>query len=180
VSFRIFECDCSADSYRQTHPLESRIITMITRWTLPRMVRLGLSLSLSLWIAGFGCVIGCESLVAKASTGSTRKQRDCHTAKRSPQVTTGHSCCVKHRLDKTQREATLALLEVERSVQECPFAVTAKALSARPRSDEATTVQTSPIPRLPPVALSQSLNHSVPSFLYNRGSTHLRCCVFLI
>jgi hypothetical protein len=152
---------------------------MITRWGLPRIVRLGLSLSLSLWIAGFGCVIGCESFAARA-TGTTRKQRHCNTAKRSPQVTTGHSCCAKHQLNKTLRQASLALLAVEPSVQECPLAVTAKALSARPRSDEATKVQTSPALRLPPVALSQSLNHSVPSFLYNRGSTHLRCCVFLI
>lgn len=158
-----------------------------------KILRVALSLSLVFWIAGFGCIVGCEKSAmggteahhrpADLSASTVISGPSCHQA-------VEHSCCAKHRqhskagngVEPSKSQLTSATV-VEMGggmMRECPMALNAKALGTKPRTDEAaTTIALEPID-LPLFNTVQATVTTAPSFLSNRGHTYLRCCVFLI
>jgi hypothetical protein len=156
-----------------------------------KLLRVMISFSLVFWIAGFGCIFGCESQAmagAEAHHGTAALRAtsgtSCHKAAE-------HSCCSKraHSANKTPAKAGLSelLLTSARGIEmaggmmrECPMGLNAKALGTKPRTDEAATaIAFEPID-LPLFNAVGATATTAPSFLNNRGHTYLRCCVFLI
>lgn len=157
-----------------------------------RILRVALSLSLVFWIAGFGCIFGCESLAmagasahheAPPTVSAMGSGASCHKV-------VDHSCCAKRHpsANKTAKAlpseampASAPIIEVAgEMMRECPMALNANSLGTKPRTDEsATTIALEPID-LPIFNAVPATVSPAPSFLNNRGHTYLRCCVFLI
>jgi hypothetical protein len=81
-------------------------------------------------------------------------------------------------------EAQLALHAIsegaEDSMHECPMAINAKAIGSRSRSSDTATIDYAAASKSPALALVEPAQLKNFSFRHNKGSTHLRCCVFLI
>ena len=176
---------------------------MIFPRTSMKIFRAGIALSLVFWVAGLGCVFGCESL-ATSAPGITAAEH--HLGQ--PDATTivsgdscasraDHSCCAKHRAASRHRKTTdkatsapdirsslvtssLMLDMAGGVVHQCPLALNTRALASKARSDESTTFIAFQPASLPLVSVGQLTVPSAPAFLNNRGHTYLRCCVFLI
>ena len=149
-----------------------------------KLVRLLLTISVSVWLAG-GCLLGCSNM-AMAAVQSGDKQaaveaESCHSAQE-------HHCCSKAKpakqsaIDPKLTEALLALASVPRGLMsDCPLAMSATAIAAKasstaPDADQTTTAA------LPLLAGNRESRqkHFVTPLVPNRGPTYLRCCVFLI
>jgi hypothetical protein len=185
-----------------------RLPTMI--WSLPsaRIVRFVLAPILSLWIAGAGCMLGCEGMVAAAATvpGSGQERHSVHHSEpKATLVASGHacssngshSCCGKNSTEpksaakhtrksaaKQSSKLDEALVTVGGSssgMVSCPLAVSRAAIAAKIRTSD---VAAAPVPAhsiLPPGNVQeQTAFLSKPLRLPNRGHTYLHCCVFLI
>ena len=155
--------------------------------TAAKMQRTTIAIGLSLWIAGFGCIFGCETFgmstahaAAAASTEiKTSPNQSCHKAAE-------HSCCTRRHQSQSPEPsavvgvALLMLGEVGGdSVRECPMALNAKGLSTRERFDEAGAIQSWSRLGVPVFDPTDPLT-GPPSFQHNKGSTYLQCCAFLI
>ncbi len=169
---------------------------------LTKLVRGSLVLALSLWIAGAGCMFGCQDLTAFAATGN-----EAMGAEQGVLIVSGdacaangsHDCCAKKKAEAkakpkntgnrlTLELATLiSLCETLNSApssggRECPLALS-RAVAITKRSDNklsstpAVIAVTTPAV---PITTEQHAALSQPSRLPNRGHTYLRCCVFLI
>ena len=131
-------------------------------------------LVLALWLAGVGCIIGCEMNTAAAAP---KEEAQTATEDESCDASAGHDCCQKKKGDGTRY---LGSSQTGRHSSCCPLA----ALSADPTrkistKDAPLAVAGSGLPgasasRIPTQHTSYKLR--VP----DRGSTHLRLCVFLI
>lgn len=136
-----------------------------------RVVRLLLSIGVSLWIAG-GCVVGCTGSVIGAE----------HEA---PTVVASYSChgATHEKNVKTSSKPGVPWFspDLRGTMKDCPLAVSATAAPSK-KSGHLPDPGRGPVATLPPVAKrSEPANiPQVVSFLPNRGPTHLRCCVFLI
>ena len=110
---------------------------------LTKMVRGSLVLALSLWIAGAGCMFGCQDMTAFAATGN-----DVMGAEQGSVIVSGdacaangsHDCCAKKKAEtktKTQNAGSRLTLELatlisqnetlnsapSSGVRECPLAL---------------------------------------------------------
>jgi hypothetical protein len=171
-----------------------------------RIVRVSLALAVAFWMAGFGCLLGCENMV-NAQTDTEIAS----AANSTPIVVTGeacasmesHDCCAKRKAhsaakavakpaaDKDQFVASagnvpsdslfLALGANIPSMMDCPLAVTATAALTKARPDQSHIAfpSRSEIASLsnPPEQISAFAR---PLRLPNRGHTYLHCCSFLI
>ena len=160
-----------------------------------RVVRFVLAPALSFWLAGTGCMLGCESMTAAAATLKTNSSH--HLTSGSTIVASGHACssnkshdcCAKNRKEdssapsqsKHSNEALLTSGGSSSSPINCPFAVsrTAVVAKAQGRDTNASAVVTDSNPGQQ-ISLEQVAPLSPPLRLPNRGHTYLRCCVFLI
>ena len=169
-----------------------------------KIVRGGLGLALSLWIAGAGCMFGCENMIASAASHDKAVDHEPSLAT----VVSGdacaasgsHDCCAKKKAEertKTQNgnnRLTLKLATLMSQSEslntvpssggrECPLALS-RAIAVAKRSDSHKQSATSAVIAVTtpavPVANEQHAALSRPSRLPNRGHTYLRCCVFLI
>lgn len=148
-----------------------------------KVVRLLLSVSVSIWLAG-GCLLGCSRITTAAPRGEDQNAVEAESCD-SPQE---HHCCSKAKpakqttIDPKLTESLSALATLPRSpLGDCPLAMGATAIAAKassnsPESDLTTNA-----------ALSvRAGNRDQPQKYYdvpmvpNRGPTYLRCCVFLI
>jgi hypothetical protein len=68
----------------------------------------------------------------------------------------------------------------EDSMRECPMAINAKAVGSGSRSSDVATLDYAVVIKHPLSAAIQPAILKNFSFQHNKGSTHLRCCVFLI
>lgn len=158
------------------------------------VVRRLTALALVLWLAGAGCLLGCE--IADAATGheaSTHSAATHETASaESCPMHSGGDCCHKAKRRNARRdgETKQALTQTRQTpapsrnipdVSCCPL--------ANRVADTAKKVRVSDAPRAVEYrGLPQALDKAErPSELYalkpqvrDRSSTHLRCCVFLI
>jgi hypothetical protein len=151
---------------------------------------------LSLWIAGIGCIMGCEGLLGAAiQPGSSGIQPPAHATNEvvsgdACASDTSHHCCKKQtkveRQTEDQRSATAARTMTYRSSSEvggrCPLAVSRAVVLAK--KFQGKDVHASPAfgQSIIPANgfLEQTTSLSIPPRLPNRGHTYLRCCVFLI
>ena len=153
-----------------------------------KTMRLLLSLSVSIWMAG-GCLFGCGTAVAADLEADDSSQtvvagESCHVSAPS-----SHDCCATQKPAKKnivsntkQPQGLPALLPTPRGMmKDCPLVVNATAATSK-NSGHVPDLGREPVAALPLVEMkTEQLNISrVKSFLPNRGPTHLRCCVFLI
>lgn len=166
-----------------------------------RVVRFVLAPVLSLWVAGAGCMLGCEGMVAAASTEQPNISH--HANRTSTIVASGHACssakshgcCSAKNSENTASESKaqqdsspkvsnqkpVASRRSSSGPLNCPFAVSRAAVVSKAQGSEkkAAAVLAHSAPDTQSFAeqlvpLSRSLR------LPNRGHTYLRCCVFLI
>ena len=155
-------------------------ICIITAMLAPQlkfglMIRRSAAFVLVLWLAGVGCIIGCEMNVAAAPQHES--PTDAQTE--SCPAFSGHDCC--QQTENSNGAASIETLPKNTAnVSCCPLA----GLSADPArkvsaSDAPPTVAQSGLSVAPCARTSTQL----PAYrlqVPDRGSTHLRCCVFLI
>lgn len=158
-----------------------------------KTMRLLLSLSVSIWMAG-GCLFGCSGTAAAAdleaddSSQTVVAGESCHVSAPS-----GHDCCAAKKPAKKkpakkiasntkQPQGLPALTPTPRGMmKDCPLVVNATAATSK-NSGHVADPGREPVAVLPLIQTkTEQLNIArVKSFLPNRGPTHLRCCVFLI
>lgn len=166
-----------------------------------RIVRFVLAPILSFWVAGAGCMLGCEGMVAAASTYQPSSS---HHAKRSTTiVASGNACssakshgCCAAKTEQTKATESKAPQTSAQKVHDgkpvasrrsssdpmsCPFAVSRAAAVSKAQGGEknAIAVPAHSTPVTQNVA-EQLVPLSRPLRLPNRGHTYLHCCVFLI
>jgi hypothetical protein len=164
-----------------------------------RIVRLVMAPILSLWVAGAGCMLGCENMIAAAAHGGLVDASE-EAGHHGTLVVSGdactssksHDCCKKkagpvvkktHGPEAQDNGATLVSSSDRSSetMKECPLAVGRTIVIAKKRAVEAKaspTVAHSVVP--PPNVVEQNFPLSYAPRLPNRGHTYLHCCVFLI
>jgi hypothetical protein len=165
------------------------------KFSLLKMARVGLAATLVLWVAGAGCLLGCEGMMtAAASEGSSRAH---HVNADLSLVVSGeacasaksHDCCAKrnHRAQpETQRleKQSATLVETDPSssgMTACPLAMSRTVVAAKKSTDEARSATTVANANLPIRNLVEQPHPVVTQLrLPNRGHTYLRVCSFLI
>jgi hypothetical protein len=150
-----------------------------------KVVRLLLSFSVSVWMAG-GCLFGCSNAVGAShqvqdSVETVVAAESCH-AERS------HDCCSGNKTQKQsvknskQPEGLRSLAPVPRGMmKDCPLvanstAATSKSSTYLPDRGRDPVTYLTHFER----QTQEVDNTPLVPFLPNRGPTHLRCCVFLI
>ncbi len=174
-------------------------------WALSsvKLIRYVLVPTLSLWIAGAGCMLGCEGMVAAAASRSVGAAS--HSNHSLSIVASGHACssakshecCAKNKDEAGPKSHSLKsyssyskdtgntpLVAPDRSssgMMNCPLAVGRVAAAAKARSVDASDSAALPAsPFAADTSHEQTARLSTPLRLPNRGHTYLRCCVFLI
>src|SRR6267143_385558 len=160
-----------------------------------KIVRVTLTVTLSLWVAGAGCLLGCEGMMTAAASENAGVAH--HAAGDLNLVVSGdacasaksHDCCAKrnHRAQpKAQPEEKQAatLIETDPSSSEmtaCPLAMARTAVAAKNAGDETSSATTVAPANLSSLNLLEQTGPLVNQVrLPNRGHTYLRCCSFLI
>ena len=154
-----------------------------------KILRLSLAISVSLWMAGAGCLLGCSNETHAAS--STPNDSVATVVAEHSCASSSHDCCAKKKAHQPSTAAANNLpsdpsaSEVrpyESSMLEsCPMAVNAFAIVSKGRAETSKapiskTIE-APLPSTVVAVNSRSVDRpTVP----NRGPTYLRCCVFLI
>ena len=160
-----------------------------------RIVRVSLALTVALWMAGFGCLLGCENMESAAASNDVISHENASTIVASGEACASmqsHHCCGKHAAHSAPKATTKknsnetaslvpALAGIPGLMIDCPLAVNAAAALSKAGSDQSNAA-------LVPVGGRTFLSDSSapasaflrPLRLPNRGHTHLRCCVFLI
>ncbi len=168
-----------------------------------KTLRGGLGLVLSFWIAGAGCMFGCENMLRSVATHhDATGQQDLATivSGEACAPSGSHDCCAKKKAEAIKVKAPAASArpalqtaaqtsqaesvnaDPSGSMTECPLALS-RAVAATKTSGSKQVGA--------PVALSlkallvESSNERQTSLfpkasLPNRGHTYIRCCVFLI
>jgi hypothetical protein len=172
-----------------------------------RIVRVSLALAVAFWMAGAGCMLGCENMVSAATSTEVASPAN------SPAiVVTGeacasmqsHDCCAKRNAHAPSKAVTKSISEKRQfaagsgekvpadsllaalgatfpSMMECPLAVNAMGVLSKAGSDDSNLA-------LPSRSVMTSLSNppeqtsafARPLRLPNRGHTYLHCCSFLI
>lgn len=161
---------------------------------------------LSLWIAGAGCMFGCQNMMAATSLGIDASAVESGEASLATIVSgdacaasSSHDCCAKKKAyaqTKAQNANTRVSLKLATQLsqseslkpspssggRECPLALSravaiAKATDGKQSVDSVATAPTAPVVADSP---AQRTALSPLARLPNRGHTYLRCCVFLI
>jgi hypothetical protein len=131
------------------------------------------ALALVLWLAGVGCIIGCEMNVAAAPKEEAQASSEGDSC---PMESGGHDCCK----EDGDGAANVRLPKHTTHISCCPLAN----LSA----DPARKISTKDVPLAVAgsglhVASDTRTSTQLPAYrlrVPDRGSTYLRCCVFLI
>ena len=168
-----------------------------------RISRGGLGLILSFWIAGAGCMFGCQNMVAAAaSRNDIPGQQDLTTVISGEACASSgsHDCCAKKKAAAIKAKVPVAsprpslqtatqISQAESvnadpsgSMKECPLALSwAGAVTKTSDSKQVAT----PVALALKTLLVEPTNERQTSLspkarLPNRGHTYLSCCVFLI
>ena len=174
-----------------------------------RIVRVGLALTVALWMAGAGCLLGCENMVSAAAHGSESAAVSSHAGNSLTIVAAGdacasmqsHGCCARrgakpaaHSPSKSApkpaaESKTAAVTSVASGVElgttssrmmDCPLAVNASAALSKAKPDTSRAALAQTQGGAPLPLREHPTALSPPLLLPNRGHTYLRCCVFLI
>ncbi len=158
-----------------------------------RIARVLLAISVSLWMAGAGCLWGCSNGAVSAAevaahnheTPTVVSGSSCHS-KAQPKAQS-HDCCAKKSAgkDTTETKQTSALPTFSATpagmMKDCPLAVSANALATKGSADASSPGQAT-VADLPNIqkTTQRIVAQASPVQYLNRGPTYLRCCVFLI
>ena len=162
---------------------------------LAKIVRLFLATALSLWVAGAGCLLGCEGMMTAMASETAAVAH--HAAGNLNLVVSGeacasaksHDCCAKRKHDaqpkaQPSEKQTAPIVETDSSSSEmtaCPLAMSRTAVAAKNSGGEAGSATTIVKANLPTQNLLEQAAPLVTQVqLPNRGHTYLRCCSFLI
>ena len=158
-----------------------------------RIVRVVLAPALSLWVAGVGCLLGCEGRVAAATKpGSDAGHHNATLVGTGHACSSrkSHSCCANGKTKlkpeaEPNKSANTTLITVRKSssgmMQDCPLAINRAAVAAKIRSVEVSATSAIGLSTFHAGGFhEQTIPLSTPPRLPNRGHTYLRCCVFLI
>ncbi len=158
-----------------------------------RILRVALALTVAFWMAGAGCLLGCENMVAAAAGGEGTHQSDLTIVASGDACAAkgSHDCCASKKktvsqpssAETTAGPATGATNELAPSssrMMECPLAVNASAVLAKKNHSPSGTAVVSSASVSGSGFREQATALSPPLRLPNRGHTYLRCCVFLI
>jgi hypothetical protein len=152
-----------------------------------RIVRLTLAPMLALWVAGTGCLFGCEMRMQAADETTSHAAGQAFTLVSGEACASSksHDCCAKQNRSKlggVTGNASVGFGQSSSGLMEpCPMAINATAVVSKIR----TTKHVS----LPAInydlKAAQTKDAQHPSFathfvLPNRGHTYLVCCTFLI
>ena len=151
-----------------------------------KVVRLLLSISVSVWMAG-GCLFGCSNATMAAETDDSAQiieaAESCNT------VRSAHDCCASQKPKKQsttrkvkQPEGVTSFAPIPRGMmKDCPLLTNATAATSKNSTNVPDPGRAS-VAALPQLEKQTQIpdNTLVVSFLPNRGPTHLLCCVFLI
>lgn len=145
-----------------------------------------MAVSVSMWMVGAGCLLGCSYGASAAHTSEqVTSSSDVVVAADSCASMRSHDCCAKRKAKAPATRSEIAipsLASMPRGMMEdCPLAVNATAVVSKAGSDMSDVGLARETWSLPVVS-SNSTSHS-PFVLLNpsnRGPTYLRCCVFLI
>jgi hypothetical protein len=172
-----------------------------------KILRVVLALTVALWMAGAGCLLGCENNIAAAASDAPLPNASTIVASGEACASSrGHDCCAKSRTsgarsmhgsnhhgvepatragqkstDANARGLASSLGTVPRSMESCPLAVNATAVLSKAGGEQSNPIVA--IAQLDAPRLNsqlQTIALSSPLRLPNRGHTYLRCCVFLI
>jgi hypothetical protein len=163
---------------------------------LLKVVRSVLALALGLWVAGAGCLLGCEGMMSAAAASESSSAgyeatgdlnlvvsgEACASAK-------SHDCCAK-RNQRAQAKAQPAEKQAATVVEtdpassamsDCPLAMSRTLVVAKKGIGETRSAATVANANLPTQNLIEQPAPLVSQVrLPNRGHTYLRCCSFLI
>lgn len=143
------------------------------------MTRRLAALALVGWLGGLGCVLGCEFTpsvrASDESSAANQEARSCLTAAKG-------NCC--HSQQAKSNSKQLNARTAPQTVGEmscCPIAGQSAVVISKPRRADAPVLAPTSItfpvaPRVERRDASFAARQHVP----DRGSTYLRCCVFLI
>jgi hypothetical protein len=165
-------------------------------FSLLKIVRSGLAMALGLWVAGAGCLLGCEGMMTAAaaseSAGSARyakSELNLDVSGEACASARSHDCCAKrnHRAQTkappSEKQAA-PLVETESSssgMAACPLAMSRTLVAAKKSGGETSSVTIVAKANLPALSLLEQTTPLVTQLrLPNRGHTYLRCCSFLI
>ena len=152
-----------------------------------KVVRLLLSISVSIWMAG-GCLLGCSNatMAAENAVPAIEEEESCHVARPAK----SHDCCSSQQ-PKPEQQTTRTVPQPEGltsfaptprgMMQDCPLVTNATVATAKNSTNgpDPGRAQVAVLPQLQ--KQTQFVNNTlVVPFLPNRGPTHLICCVFLI
>jgi hypothetical protein len=187
---------------RQSNDSRVKLRSTMSRLAV-RIFRISLVSILSLWIAGAGCMFGCQNMIAAASTSSNASAGEHGLAAivsgEACASNDSHDCCAQKKTAakaKTQNANTRVSLKLatllsqseslkpspSSGMRECPLALSravaiTKATDSKQFADSIATALTRPVVADSP---EQHIALSPLARLPNRGHTYLRCCVFLI
>lgn len=159
------------------------------------VVRRLTALAIALWLAGAGCLLGCEIVAAAAGhDASTHSAATLETASAAscPMHSGGGDCCHKAKRRNVQHDAETAQTLTpttqtpapSRNIPDvscCPLANRAADPARKIRlSDAPRVVENRALPRAQNKAEHLVELYAPKTEVRDRGSTHLRFCVFLI
>ncbi len=154
-----------------------------------KIVRLLLTVSVSLWMAGGGCLLGCGNYVSAAEASPTASHsaqtvvagESCHSVR-------SHDCCAKQAAQNqtatksNKPEMFLALAAIPRGMmKDCPLVVNATVTTSK-NSGNFRDPEYARVASLPQIETRSEQSHArlIAPLLPNRGPTYLLGCVFLI
>ena len=161
-----------------------------------RVIRVSLALAVAFWMAGAGCLLGCEQMVNASAATAVASPASPTTIVASGSACasahSSHDCCAKRGnasksktsakpSAKAPSEKPESVEAIPVSMMDCPLAVTATAALSKAGSDQASAALPDSSARTVLANLAeQTTAFARPLRLPNRGHTYLRCCVFLI
>ncbi len=157
------------------------------RWLFTRKsFRWLMAVSVSLWMAGAGCLFGCSNgATASAKTDTRQASSETVVAGGSCASMKSHDCCAKKNgaAPSPRSETSLPSLASlpQGMMEDCPLAVTATAVVSKAGTDKSNVALTRTAWSSQVITSNTSSPTEVVSSIPpNRGPTYLRCCVFLI
>ena len=151
-----------------------------------KAVRLLLSISVSIWMAG-GCLFGCSNSTMAAETDAGSAQT-IEAGESCQVVRSGHECCSSQKPKKQstrkvkQQEGVTSFAPTPRGMMnDCPLLTNATAATSKNTTNvpDPGRASVATLPQLEKQTQTPD-NVLVVRVLPNRGPTHLLCCVFLI
>ena len=166
---------------------------------LPRLAGKFGVVMLAFWLAGAGCLLGCERMApAAADVGSSSPDQASTVVAEGDAcaATEGHGCCSKQaRAKKPARQNVRQVVKTSSGqnltgnrlaesstsgMKACPFAISRAITVTKTHDGQMSATAVLPAVLQAVSVREQKLSLSTLSPMPNRGHTYLRCCAFLI